>query len=1032
MLFGIAAVLAYELRIPSLGARTLIEYAAGSDRELERLLLFASPSENDAAFPLHGYGTDFAVALAIAAAASLLVSLGLWRAHERRAERAHAELLANDAFLAELSELFRGASQAGDLLVEVARRVARHLGVSHAFFNETDEAAQVGVVHQPQGSGLPPPVRVLPLADIAADDLSELRAGRTIVNVDARADARTLAQSLHAPEGVRALVAVPLQREGRWAMTLLVSHSEPRAWRARDISLIESVAERTWLWAEHLRHLQAIRQREEDLEVTIQSIGEGIITTDRQGRVAQMNRVAEKLTGWSSAEARGRALAEVYRVDTEATSAPAESAIDRALHQGSALYLVSDTTLLARDGRELPITESAAPITGLDGATRGVVLAFRDESLRRSSEEALRSSEAKYRKLYESLPDMCATVDLRDEVLVDCNETLGARLGYTKSELIGQPMTTLYDPEQLGFMQQARAALQRDGDLRDQERVLRRKDGSLLEVSLSAVNFEGPGGGRYAVSVWRDISARKQAERDLRLLAELGESARLAEGATQLMDQWAARLLEYLDVDRVGFAEVDIDRDLFHVRAELSRGQPPLAGTHSLSAFGAETRLEHRAGQMTVLCDTQSDPRTAALYESAYRPAQIRACISVPVLRDGRWIASLTVMQRSPRSWTEREITLVQQAAERAWLWIEHFRLSGALREREAAAAAQAGERRFRVLVDAVQDYAIFLLDAQGNVSTWNEGARRLKGYEVGEVLGKSFSHFYTDEDRARKHSATVLEHAARDGSYSEEGWRVRKDGSKFWADVLVTALRDANGNLEGFAKVTRDHTERRRTEQILRDREVALVAGLREREILLQEVHHRVKNNLQLISSLINFQCRELEPGTARDALDACRDRVRSIALIHERLYRSQDYANMSFADYARNLTSSIYHATGVAPARVGLALQLEDIAFSVEKAVPCGLILNELMTNALKHAFPGERTGALSVALRRVPGPLVELAVGDDGIGMAQDAAATARGSLGLQLVSMLVEQLEGKLDVIRDHGTTFRVTFPAESRA
>jgi PAS domain S-box-containing protein len=550
-------------------------------------------------------------------------------------------------------------------------------------------------------------------------------------------------------------------------------------------------------------------------------------------------------------------------------------------------------------------------------------------------------------------------------------------------------------------------------------------------VSVSAVRFEGPDGRRYAISVWRDISTRKQAERDGRLLAELGESARLADDATQLMEHWAARLLDYLEVDRVGFAEVDRDSDVLHVRTELSRGLPTLPASLSLSDFGAETRAEHQAGQISVISDARTDPRTRALFESAYRPAQIGACVAVPVRRDDRWIASLSVTQCAPRRWTEREVTLLQQVAERAWLWIEHFRISATLREREAAALVQASERRFRLLVDAVTDYAIFLLDPQGNVNSWNEGARRLKGYEAGEVLGKSLAIFYTEEDRARGHAAAVLASAARDGSYHEEGWRVRKDGSRFWADVLVTTLRDASGKLEGFAKVTRDHTERRRTEQILRDREVALVASLKEREILLQEVHHRVKNNLQLISSLINFQCRELEHGSARDALDACRERVRSIALIHERLYRSRDYANMSFADYARNLTSSIYHATGVPPTRVGLALQLEDISFSVDKAVPCGLILNELMTNALKHAFPGERRGALSVALRRVPGPLIELAVGDDGVGMAQDVAATPRGSLGLQLVGMLVEQLEGKLDVIQDHGTTFRVTFPAESR-
>src|SRR3954471_19337149 len=129
----------------------------------------------------------------------------------------------------------------------------------------------------------------------------------------------------------------------------------------------------------------------------------------------------------------------------------------------------------------------------------------------------------------------------------------------------------------------------------------------------------------------------------------------------------------------------------------------------------------------------------------------------------------------------------------------------------------QSGTDQLRLLVEAVVDYAIFMLDTSGRVLTWNAGAERIKGYAPAEIIGQHFSRFYTDEDRARDHPAHELEIADREGRYEEEGWRVRKDGSRFWANVVITALRDAGGTLVGYGKVTRDLTARRLTEEQLR-----------------------------------------------------------------------------------------------------------------------------------------------------------------------------------------------------------------------
>jgi two-component sensor histidine kinase len=215
-----------------------------------------------------------------------------------------------------------------------------------------------------------------------------------------------------------------------------------------------------------------------------------------------------------------------------------------------------------------------------------------------------------------------------------------------------------------------------------------------------------------------------------------------------------------------------------------------------------------------------------------------------------------------------------------------------------------------------------------------------------------------------------------------------------------------------------------------VQSRTAELVAALREREVLFQEVHHRVKNNLQVISSLLNMQLRSLGEGASRDALMGCQTRVQAMALIHEKLYQSKDHARVPFSEYARNLARNVFAATGVSPQGVSLELVVEDVALAVDKAIPCGLILNELITNALKHAFPGERAGTIRVELRQVEGGGLRLAVSDDGVGLPAGLDIQAHPSLGLQLVRMLAQQLDAGLELVRTAGTSFLLTVPAKA--
>ena len=215
--------------------------------------------------------------------------------------------------------------------------------------------------------------------------------------------------------------------------------------------------------------------------------------------------------------------------------------------------------------------------------------------------------------------------------------------------------------------------------------------------------------------------------------------------------------------------------------------------------------------------------------------------------------------------------------------------------------------------------------------------------------------------------------------------------------------------------------------QRVVEQRTAQLRDALKEKETLLQEIHHRVKNNLQVVSSLINIQQRKLGPGASRQALQECQTRVQAIALVHDKLYQSRDYSSVPFSQYARDLAANVFHAAGLSSGAVKLEVEVSEVSLGVDKAIPCGLILNELVTNALKHGFPQDRPGTVRVELGQTADGHVRLAVSDDGVGLPAGLDIRHSDTLGLQLVRTLAEQLAAKLEVGRgDRGTLFEVVF------
>lgn len=327
-------------------------------------------------------------------------------------------------------------------------------------------------------------------------------------------------------------------------------------------------------------------------------------------------------------------------------------------------------------------------------------------------------------------------------------------------------------------------------------------------------------------------------------------------------------------------------------------------------------------------------------------------------------------------------------------------------------------EARFRLLVEGVRDCAIYMLDTVGNVASWNAGAERIKGYQADEVQGKPYARFFTLEDREVGKPADDLRIALEDGQFKAESWRVRKDGSKFLADVLITPMTNEAGQLLGFVKLTRDITERKAAEISVRE-------ALRQ-EMLLKEIHHRVKNNLQVISSLLYLQSTHVDDKKMLEVLAESQSRVKSIALIHEKLYRSADLEKLAFGDYVKDLVGELARTYGIHRERITVHTDIQQIHLGIDTAVPCGLIINELVVNAFKHAFGSEPQGEVRIGLQQTQECSYILTVRDNGIGFPANFDWRKCKSLGLKLVMDLTKQLGGQLAISGELGTQITITF------
>jgi len=342
---------------------------------------------------------------------------------------------------------------------------------------------------------------------------------------------------------------------------------------------------------------------------------------------------------------------------------------------------------------------------------------------------------------------------------------------------------------------------------------------------------------------------------------------------------------------------------------------------------------------------------------------------------------------------------------------------------KKAEEVLYASEQLYKTTLDASPD-TIIVTDLKAHIIMASPLAIHLFGFkDIDQILGHNFKEFLAPEEETR--AASILEIMLISDERRPLIFKcLHTEGNLIETEIKGEVFRNEKGAPNGYIFVIRDITERKRTQDLL-------LATLKEKEILLREVHHRVKNNLQVVSSLLNLQANKIDNQVIKNTLEESRNRIRSIALVHEKLYQTGNYAEINLKEYTHSLLTELFRAYMVDQEMIQIRTEIEDVNVPLIYAIPFGLILNEIISNSLKYAFPEnhifEPGPEIFITIKSLSDHQLQVCAGDNGIGLPVDIQLSDSTSLGLYLIRILsTEQLDGKIEIDTEKGTIFTITF------
>ena len=640
---------------------------------------------------------------------------------------------------------------------------------------------------------------------------------------------------------------------------------------------------------------------------------------------------------------------------------------------GEQLVPVYETVLLRRDGSAYPAEVNAALIT-YQGRPADLIL-IHDISERKQAEEAVRHAEEKFRNIVEFAVEGIYQINPKGRFLT-ANTSLARILGYDSVEDL---LSTITDTaRQLWVHQEQRAEylrrLKEHGTIEDFECEYFRKDGSRIWVSLNTRAVKGAGGAvAYSEGTVEDITQRKLAE----------EAKRQAEEKFRNIVEFAVEGIYQIDTKgRILTANSSMARALGYASVE------DLLSTITDTARQLWVHQKERQEYLRRL----KEHGTIEGFEAEF------------LRKNGETI------------WVSLNTRAVKGKG--GGIVYSEGTLEDITQRKVAEQALRESEEIFRNPVEQ-SPVGVFLIQ-DGIARYVNPKLAEMAGYSREEMLNHPFDAMILADDRPKVNEAMARLLSGGAPSENIEYRGVRKDGTVADLEAYGSAML-LHGRPALYGTII-DVTERKKMADQIGE-------SLKEKEVLLREIHHRVKNNMQVISSLLSVQSQNIKDEGIRGLFKESQNRIRSIALVHELLYRSDNLDQIEYGAYLKKMFIPLFESYSVDQRKVSIAIEAPKVMISIDKAVPCSLIVNELLSNSLKHAFPGDRKGTISIRFGLDAGKEeYTLDYGDNGVGLPPGLDIKTLNTLGMRLITGLTKQLGGTAEVQCTEGTHFRITFPA----
>jgi PAS domain S-box-containing protein len=775
-----------------------------------------------------------------------------------------------------------------------------------------------------------------------------------------------------------------------------------------------------------IQAVEIIRDNEERLKTLFEYAPDAIYLNDLKGNFVDGNRLAEELTGYKRDELIGKSFMKLRLLPPDQAVKAAALLAKNTLGQATG---PDEITLRRRDGTSILVEIRSHPLRIKE---RKLVLGIaRDISERKRAEETAH----RFNRILERSLNEIYIFDAGTLKFIKVNQGARDNLGYSMAEL--RELTPLDLKPEFSAERFSKLVhpLRTGGKAKIQfETVHKRKDGSLYPVEVHLqLSQDGPEPVFFAIIL--DITKRKQAEerelqhqRDLRFLAEA------AMGFMELAPEENVYRFIGKNIQEiaggssiVAISEFDLDSGIFKVQAIEGIGQ---GLKYAMKAFGGDPRsltgnLRDPQSQMNtegklkrIECGIHEYSRGAVPKPVAMALEKhfgLKNIYGISFVKGGTVLGNVTIMMR--RGADIQNASLIEAYVSQAAV---------ALQKNRSERAMLQSEKKYRFLAENVLD-VIWTSDLELNVTYISPSVERFLGFTVEEAHARPLSRMLTLEAQRRVERELARYYETKDkedrhDSACIELEHVRKDGSTVWGEVSSNIAYDKSGNPIGIYGVTRDITERKKAEDLLR-------ASLKEKEVMLKEIHHRVKNNMQIISSLLRLQSESLKNPEIREHFKTSQNRIKSMALIHESLYRSEDLSRIDFSMYLNSMSSHLLSMYGDVAGRVRISVDVQDVTLDISHAIPCGQIVNELLTNALKHAFPGNMQGEVFVRMRRNGKGRSIIEVKDNGVGLPPDLNLKKCKTLGMVLVNDLARQLGGDITILRSGGTAYTIDFPGQ---